>query len=45
MLRGGCDTGFKHVEPEKYKTRLMKVMSEKRKVKVIEVNINFILLS
>jgi len=37
ILDGGVDSGFKHVTPEEYKPRLLKVCGEKKRVKVTEV--------
>jgi len=36
LLEGGVDSGFKHVEPEKYKPRLLHIKG-KKKVRVTEV--------
>jgi len=37
MMEGGVDTGFKHVEPEKYRTRLLHLKGKKR-VRTMEVD-------
>jgi len=37
IMEGGVDTGFKHVEPEKYRPRLLHLKG-KRKVRVTEVD-------
>ena len=37
IMEGGADTGFRHVEPEKYEPRLLRYKREGRKVKVTEV--------
>lgn len=38
VMEGGADTGFRHVEPEKYPPRLLHFKQEGRKVKVTEVS-------
>jgi len=40
LLEGGVDSGFKHVEPEKYRARLLHVKGRK-KVRVTEVDRSF----
>jgi gelsolin len=40
LLEGGVDSGFKHVEPEKYKPRLLHLKG-KKKVRVTEVELSF----
>jgi len=40
ILEGGVDSGFKHVEPEKYRPRLLHLKG-KRKVRVTEVDLTF----
>jgi len=39
LLEGGVDSGFKHVEPEKYRPRLLHLKG-KRKVRVTEVELS-----
>jgi len=39
LLEGGVDSGFKHVEPEKYKPRLLHLKG-KKKVRVTEVELS-----
>jgi len=39
ILEGGVDSGFKHVEPEKYKARLLHLKG-KKKVRVTEVDLS-----
>jgi len=39
LLEGGVDSGFKHVEPEKYRPRLLHLKGRKR-VRVTEVNLS-----
>jgi len=39
LLEGGVDSGFKHVEPEKYRPRLLHVKG-KKKVRVTEVELS-----
>ena len=33
-MEGGADTGFRHVEPEKYEPRLLRFKREGRRVQV-----------
>jgi len=40
ILEGGVDSGFKHVEPEKYRPRLLHLKG-KKKVRVTEVDLSF----
>jgi len=40
LLEGGVDSGFKHVEPEKYKPRLLHLKG-KKKVRVTEVELSY----
>jgi gelsolin len=40
LLEGGVDSGFKHVEPEKYKPRLLQLKGKKT-VRVSEVELSF----
>jgi len=40
ILEGGVDSGFKHVEPEKYRPRLLHLKGRK-KVRVTEVDLTF----
>jgi len=40
ILEGGVDTGFKHVEPEKYRPRLLHIKGQK-KVRVTEVEMSY----
>lgn len=40
LLEGGADSGFKHVEPEKYNTRLLHLKG-KHKVRVTQVETSF----
>jgi len=40
ILEGGVDSGFKHVEPEKYRPRLLHLKG-KRKVRVTEVDLSY----
>lgn len=37
ILKGGADTGFRHVKPEEYKSRLLQVTGSKNSVTVTEV--------
>ncbi|RUS80307.1 hypothetical protein EGW08_011945 [Elysia chlorotica] len=37
LLKGGADTGFRHVKPEEYKPRLLRVKGDRRNVTVTEV--------
>lgn len=37
ILDGGADSGFKHVEKEEFKPRLLRVRGEKRKLEISEV--------
>ena len=37
-MEGGADTGFRHVEPEKYKTRLLQVFGKGKNLAIREVN-------
>ena len=37
IMEGGADTGFRHVEPEKYEPRLMRYKREGRRVVATEV--------
>jgi len=39
IMNGGIDSGFKHVEPEKYRARLLQMKGSK-KVRVTEVEVN-----
>ena len=36
-MEGGAETGFRHVEPEKYKTRLLQVKSTGKNLQIREV--------
>lgn len=36
-MEGGADTGFRHVEPEKYKTRLLQVFGKGKHLQIREV--------
>jgi gelsolin len=40
LLEGGVDSGFRHVEPEKYKPRLLHLKG-KKKVRVTEVELSY----
>jgi len=40
ILEGGVDSGFKHVEPEKYRPRLLHIKGQ-RKVRVTEVEMSY----
>ena len=44
-MEGGADTGFRHVEPEKYEPRLMRYKREGRRVVATEVSIHCIYFS
>lgn len=37
-MKGGADTGFRHVEPEQYKPRLLHFSGLKKNIVVKEVN-------
>ncbi|KAL4226754.1 hypothetical protein ACF0H5_014734 [Mactra antiquata] len=39
-MEGGADTGFRHVEPTKYKTRLMRVYGNGRNIAIREIPLN-----
>jgi len=41
-LEGGADTGFHHVEPEKYTPRLMHFSGKGKKVVVTQVSCDFL---
>ena len=36
-MEGGADTGFRHVEPEQYKTRLLQVVGKGKNLQIREV--------
>ena len=36
-MEGGAETGFRHVEPEKYKTRLLQVFGKGKNLQIREV--------
>jgi gelsolin len=38
ILKGGADSGFKHVEKEAFKPRLMRVQGTKKKIEITEVS-------
>ncbi|XP_041346983.1 gelsolin-like protein 2 [Gigantopelta aegis] len=40
LLKGGADTGFRHVEPEKYKPRLLHFSGTRKHVLVKEIPLN-----
>jgi hypothetical protein len=40
LLDGGVETGFRHVEPEKYRHRLLWIKG-KKKVRVTEVELSY----
>lgn len=37
IMKGGCKTGFRHVEPTEYKPRLLLVSGRRKNVSVVEV--------
>ncbi|XP_002155137.2 gelsolin-like protein 2 isoform X1 [Hydra vulgaris] len=37
IMKGGCDSGFKRVTPESYKTRLFHIVGERKKISVTEI--------
>ena len=37
-MEGGADTGFRHVEPEQYKTRLLQVVGKGKNLQIREVS-------
>lgn len=37
-MEGGADTGFRHVEPTKYKTRLLQVFGKGANLQIREVS-------
>ncbi|KAI6648969.1 Gelsolin [Oopsacas minuta] len=44
MWDGGVDTGFRHVEPEKYRSRLLHLHGDKKHVEIKEVSLKKALL-
>jgi len=40
IMDGGAETGFRHVEPEQYPTRLLHFSGKRKNIKVTEVNLN-----
>ncbi|XP_074660060.1 gelsolin-like protein 2 [Tubulanus polymorphus] len=40
IMKGGCDSGFRHVTPEKYKTRLFHFSGTGKKITVKEVSLD-----
>lgn len=37
IMKGGCDTGFRRVTPESYKTRLFHIVGERKQINVTQV--------
>ena len=36
-MKGGCDTGFRRVTPDSYKTRLFQVVGERKQIAVTQI--------
>lgn len=37
IMKGGCDTGFRRVTPENYKTRLLHIVGERKQISITEI--------